>query len=144
MLQLGSTGRQFFLGHAQILGQSLRIGFGGLHALGQIANLLLAGGLILRELIELAVLVVDEKRRGADIGNGHNDKNPFADIALRLGVVYVRLFTFRHKWVSSWKWAVDLLFVRYRLLSIAFQVLVRRGHGKPGGSGRRLFRSGIY
>ena len=95
-LQLGGTRRQFFLGHAQLLGQSLGIGFGGLHALGQIVNLFLAGGLILRDLFEFAVLVVNEKCGCADIDNGQGNKNPFADIALRLGVVNGRLLAFRH------------------------------------------------
>jgi len=44
-----------------------------------------AGGLILRDSSELAVLFVNEKRRRADIGNGQRYKDPFADIALRLG-----------------------------------------------------------
>ena len=60
-LQVGSARGQFFLGHTQLLRQSLGIGLSGLHALGQIADLLLAGGLILRDLLQLAVLVVNEK-----------------------------------------------------------------------------------
>ncbi len=46
---------------------------------------LLAGGLILRQLLELAVLVIDEIRRRAGEGNGQHNENPFPDIALRLG-----------------------------------------------------------
>jgi hypothetical protein len=41
------------------LGQSLRIGFAGLHALGQIGNLFLAGGLIQRDFSELAALILN-------------------------------------------------------------------------------------
>ena len=100
MLQLGRTRGQFFLGHTQLLRQSLRIGFRGLHALGQIADLLLAGGLILRDLLQLAVLVVNEKCRCTDVDNRQRDENPFPDIALRLGVVNGR-FAFRHKRLIS-------------------------------------------
>ena len=66
-LQVGGTRGQFFLGHTQLLRQSLGIGLSGLHALGQIADLLLAGGLILRDLLQLAVLVVNEKCRRTDV-----------------------------------------------------------------------------
>ena len=83
------------------MGESFGICFGGLHALGQVSDLLFAGGLILSDFFELAVLVVDEERRCGGVGNSQNDEDPFADVALRLRVINGRLIAFRHSVVSG-------------------------------------------
>ncbi len=102
MLQLVGTGRQFLLGHADFLAERFGVGLGGLHTLGQIADLLLAGGLFLRQLVEFAVLIVDEERRRAGVGDGQDDEDPFAGVAMRLGMIRGGLFAFGHKgWVSG-------------------------------------------
>jgi hypothetical protein len=75
----------FFLGHADLLAQRSASASAACMRLVRSPIFFWLADLILRDLIELAVLVVNEKRRRAGIGNGQQDKNPFADIALRLG-----------------------------------------------------------
>jgi hypothetical protein len=79
-----------------LFGKSLGIGLGGLHALGQIANLFLAGNLILTEVFELGVLVINEKCGCSSVENCRYDKNPFPDVALGLRMVNDRLLAFGH------------------------------------------------
>jgi len=61
-------GRQFLLGHADFLAERFGVGLGGLHTLGQIADLLLAAS-VLASACRVAVLIVDEERRRAGVGD---------------------------------------------------------------------------
>ena len=80
-LQLGRTLGQLFFGHAELVGQGLRVGLGLSHTLTQLCNLRRARGVRLLQLLQTRTRIVNRVQGPGDKYNCEQYDDPFADIA---------------------------------------------------------------
>ncbi len=100
------------------MGQSLVVGFRGLHALAQVGNLRAAGRLVLAHLVDATAQIKDEIERPRDIKHRERQQDPFSRTTFRRDV---NLALVRHKMPLRWlDWIVEAI-VEYSPRSVNCQ-----------------------